>query len=100
MQCQQQALRGSQFAIPSIVTAWPSQIRAVQCFRRNRVNIKQQASNISIGALEGGDDQQYAAPVDYAPKDPKKLWMAAIKIPMYSVGVVPVLVSAAGGNLS
>jgi len=60
------------------------------------VNIKQQASNISIGgALDDGDDQQYAAPVDYAPKDPKKLWMAAIKIPMYSVGVVPVLVSAA-----
>jgi hypothetical protein len=57
----------------------------------------QQASNISIGAL--GDDgeqqqqQQPVAPVNYAPKDRKQLWKAAIKLPMYSVGVVPVLVS-------
>jgi hypothetical protein len=32
--------------------------------------------------------------VDYAPKDRKQLWKAAIKLPMYSVGVVPVLVSS------
>jgi hypothetical protein len=32
--------------------------------------------------------------VDYAPKERKQLWKAAIKLPMYSVGVVPVLVSS------
>lgn len=36
-----------------------------------------------------------APAVDYAPKDRRALWMAAIKPPMYSVGVVPVLVGAA-----
>lgn len=46
-----------------------------------------------MGAFHGGDDQQQTSPVDYAPKDPKQLWKAAIKLPMYSVGIVPVLVS-------
>lgn len=38
-------------------------------------------------------------PVNYAPKDRKQLWKAAIKLPMYSVGVVPVLVGAAAAYL-
>jgi hypothetical protein len=82
--------------LPCLRTAWPVQLRHVSCVRQSgRRSIQQHASNISMGAFDGGaDEQQQTSPVDYAPKDPKQLWKAAIKLPMYSVGIVPVLVSS------
>lgn len=48
------------------------------------------------------DDAYDPARVDYAPKGRRQLWLAALKPPMYSVGIVPVLVSgsASAANLS
>jgi hypothetical protein len=43
---------------------------------------------------DSSDQQQHLTSVEYAPRDRQQLWKAAIKVPMYSVGVVPVLVSA------
>lgn len=89
-----------QLALPSAATAWPAQLRHVQQHRCSRQGsgrggvLQQRASNVFA---EGGDEQQQrVSPVNYAPKDRKQLWKAAIKLPMYSVGVVPVLVSVPG----
>lgn len=74
-----------------LVPPAPWQPRPVRCncFRRGAVRVR--ASLSLSGASEGADD---SAAVDYAPKSRKQLWMAAIKPPMYSVGIVPVLVSS------
>lgn len=87
---------------PAPDTAWPTQLlhtwRARQRCRAP-LSRQQASSNIGIGALDSGDEQPRASPVNYAPKDRKQLWKAAIKLPMYSVGVVPVLVGAAAAYL-
>lgn len=86
----------------SLNTAWPSQLRHVRHRAKNTPNSSTSTphpplrlSAITTGHLgDAADDRQHAAPVDYASKDRKQLWKAAIKLPMYSVGVVPVLVSS------
>ncbi|KAF6265571.1 UbiA prenyltransferase family-domain-containing protein [Scenedesmus sp. NREL 46B-D3] len=55
-------------------------------------------AHASLSISQPGDDAHDPARVDYAPKDRKQLWMAAIKPPMYSVGIVPVLVGAAAAK--
>jgi hypothetical protein len=51
------------------------------------------ADQVSTSKPLTGDDLLDPARVDYAPKDRQQLWMAAIKPLMYSVGIIPVLVS-------
>lgn len=87
---------------PAPDTAWPAQLHHTWRSRqrcRAPLSRRQASSNLGIGALDSGDEQPRPSPVNYAPKDRKQLWKAAIKLPMYSVGVVPVLVGAAAAYL-
>jgi hypothetical protein len=116
LQRQQRAPATACCGLQASSTAWPIQLLAVQsrssCLlnaansRRPTAAVPtQQQRAAALGALQDGcssDDAgganpaAPAAPAPHAPhaaQDRRQLWKAAIKLPMYSVGVVPVLVS-------
>eukprot|EP00879_Flechtneria_rotunda_P013950 GHRR01014570.1.p1 GENE.GHRR01014570.1~~GHRR01014570.1.p1 ORF type:complete len:382 (+),score=117.61 GHRR01014570.1:352-1497(+) len=73
---------------------WPRQQARCTCWRRGAPGV--QASMSLAGPAGDADANQTvsSSPVQVA-RTKRQLWMAAIKPPMYSVGIVPVLVGAA-----
>lgn len=51
------------------------------------------AADGAAGSLDGDGSGADSSSLGAQPLDRRQLWKAAIKLPMYSVGVVPVLVS-------
>lgn len=93
MRCLQQQLN----SIPSLLGAAPWQARPMRCncFKRSCVRVK---ASLSVSGGDGEAD--VPGIVEYVSNSRKQLWLAAIKPPMYSVGIVPVLVSSSTSSVA